>query len=49
MKGDEMMGNEIFEYMKAKADKMAEKDENKQKIAAIRKELYMQKGILRLI
>lgn len=38
------MGNDLYSYMKAKADKLAEKDENKQKIAAIRKELYLKKG-----
>ena len=45
MKGDDIMGNDLFNYMKAKADKMFEKDENKQKMAAIKKDLYMQKGI----
>ena len=39
-----MMGNELFEFMKIKADKLIEKDENKQKMAAIKKELYMNKG-----
>lgn len=38
------MGNDLFEYMKKKADKLFEKDENKQKMAAIRKDLYMKKG-----
>ena len=38
------MGNDLYTYMKDKADKLAEKDENKQKIAAIRKELYLKKG-----
>lgn len=44
MRGDDMMGNELFEFMKIKADKLMEKDENKQKMAAIKKELYMNKG-----
>lgn len=44
MRGDDMMDNDLFEYMKAKADKLVEKDVNKQKMAAIRKELYMKKG-----
>ena len=44
MRGDEYMGNDLFEYMKNKADKLFEKDENKQKMAAIRKDLYMKKG-----
>jgi len=44
MKGDDLMGNELYSYMKDKAQKLAEKDENKQKIAAIRKELYLNKG-----
>lgn len=39
MKGDEMMGNDLVQYMKAKADKLFEKDEAKQKMAAIRKAL----------
>ena len=43
------MGNDLFEYMKKKSDKLFEKDENKQKMAAIRKELYMKKGIFYLI
>jgi len=38
------MGNDLYAYMKAKSDKIAEKDPNKQKIAAIRKELYQKKG-----
>lgn len=42
------MGNELFEYMKTKADKLTEKDENKQKMTAIKKELYMNKGTNRL-
>ena len=49
MKGDELMGNDLFEYMKVKADKMIEKDENKQKIAVIKKELYMKRGIFLFI
>ena len=44
LKGDEMMVNDLIEYMKAKASKMAEKDENKQKIAKIRKELYQKQS-----
>ena len=44
MRGDDLMGNDLFEYMKAKADKLFEKDANKQQMAAIRKELYMKKG-----
>ncbi len=34
-----MMGNDLVQYMKAKADKLFEKDESKQKMAAIRKAL----------
>jgi serine/threonine protein kinase len=45
MKGDDLMGNEIFEYMKVKAEKMAEKDENKRKITALRKDLYVKKSM----
>ena len=44
MRGDDLMGNDLFDYMKVKADKMFEKDENKQKMAAIKKELFMKKG-----
>ena len=39
------MDNDLFEYMKTKADKLAEKDENKQKMAAIKKELYLKKAM----
>jgi hypothetical protein len=49
MKGDDLMGNDLYNYMKTKADKLAEKDENKQKIAAIRKELYLKKGTILII
>ena len=49
MKGDEFMGNDLFEYMQKKANHLFEKDENKQKMAAIKKELYMKKGINYLI
>jgi hypothetical protein len=45
MKGDDLMGDQLFDYMKARSDKIAEKDENKKKVAAIRKELYQRKGI----
>jgi hypothetical protein len=31
------MGNDLYAYMKGKSDKIAEKDPNRQKIAAIRK------------
>ena len=44
MKGDEFMGNDLFDYMRGKAEKLFEKDENKQKMAAIKKDLYMKKG-----
>ena len=42
--GDDVMGNDLYAYMKAKSDKIAEKDPVKHKIAAIRKELYQKKG-----
>ena len=44
MKGDDLMGNDLYAYMKNKSDKLMEKDENKQKIAAIRKDLYFKKS-----
>lgn len=43
MKGDEFMGNDLCDYMRAKAEKLFEKDENKQKMAAVKKDLYMKK------
>lgn len=46
MRGDDLMGSDLIDYMKAKSDKLLEKDENKQKIAAIKKELYQKKGTL---
>ena len=45
MGGDDLMGNDLYAYMKARSDKIAEKDVNKQKILAIQKELYQKKGI----
>lgn len=45
MRGDDLMGSDLFDYMKAKSDKLLEKDENKQKIAAIKKELYQKKAM----
>jgi hypothetical protein len=45
MCGDDIMANDLYAYMKAKSDKIAEKDANRQKIIAIRKELYQKKGI----
>jgi len=43
MRGDDLMGNELYTYMKTKADQLAEKDENKKKMAVIKKELYLKK------
>lgn len=45
MMGDDIMGNDLFAYMKAKADKLMEKDENKQKMVVLRKELYLKKSM----
>lgn len=45
MKGDDIMGSDLFDYMKAKADKLFEKDANKQQMAALNKELCMKKAM----
>jgi serine/threonine protein kinase len=44
MRGDDLMGNELGEYMRIKAEKLFQKDENKQKMAQIKKELFLKKG-----
>lgn len=45
MRGDEYMGNDLFAYMKEKAEKLVAKDEVKQKMAGIRKELYQKQAM----
>ena len=49
MKGDDIMVNELFAYMKQRADKLVEKDEVKQKTALVRKQLFESKGIVMFI
>lgn len=44
MRGDDLMGNELADYMRIKAEKLFQKDENKQKMAQIKKELFLKKG-----